>query len=357
MGTPLSSRDRVRRAIARKEPDRVPVMDAPWQATIKRWRREGLPEDVSPEDFFDYDIRAIEADLSPRFPVRTIREDDEYITRTTTWGGIRRDHKDLSTTPEVVECPVKRKEDWAPLAKRLEPDCARVDWVTALANYRRWREEGRYIVFGGAAGYDCMQSIIRSEQLLLFMAKEPEWIRSIAMTLARLVVATFEMMWEKGFEFDGLWVYNDMGYRNASLFSPEMYREIIQPGDRLIFEAAHRRGAQAILHSCGRVSGLIPDLLDAGLDCLQPLEVKAGMDPIALKREYGDRLALFGGIDTRLLEVPDLGAFEEEVRTKFAACMPGGGYLYHTDHSVPNDVGFERYSRAMEIVRRYGDYT
>jgi len=352
----MTAQERVRLAIARKEPDRVPVMDSIWFATLRRWRKEGLPEDVLPEDFFDYDIREIGADLSPRLPIRIISEDAEYITKTTDWGGVRRDHKDFSTTPEIIACPVKKKDDWLPLAERLEPHFTRVDWVTARTNYQRWRDEGRYITFGAATGYDCMQRFIASEDLLVFMADDPEWIGSIAMTLARLVVATFEMMWEQGFEFDALWIYNDMGYRNASLFSPEMYRAMFQPADRLMFETAHRHGAQTILHSCGRVSGLIPDLLEVGLDCLQPLEVKAGMDPVALKRQYGDRLALFGGIDARLLEEADLGRFEEYVRTIFAACMPGGGYLYHTDHSVPNDVSFERYSRAMEIVRRYGRY-
>ena len=352
----MSSRERVRTAIGREEPDRVPVYDGPWPATLERWRAEGMPADADARDFFNYDLRDIGADLSPRFPVRTLGEDEEYVTETTAWGGVRRNHKDRSTTPEIIECPVKEKDDWAALKVRLEPDAGRVDWETATANYKRWRDEGRYIVFSAASGYDATQAIIRSEQLLMFMAEAPELIADIVMTLARNISVTFEMMEERGFEFDGLWNFNDMGYRNTSLFSPQMYRDIIQPADRLMWETAHRHGAQVLLHSCGRVSGLIPDLLDAGLDCLQALEVKAGMDPIAIKKEFGDRLAIFGGIDTRCLEDPDPALIEAEIKTKFAACMPGGGYLYHTDHSVPNDVSFERYCHTLELVRKYGTY-
>lgn len=356
MAQTMTSRERVRRAIAHQTPDRVPIQDAPWGATVERWRHEGLPDGIAPEDHFNYDVRYLGADLTFRLPVRTLHADEEYVTKTTPWGGVRRDHRDRSTTPEVIECPIQTKDDWLRLKPLLQPDITRVDWVTARANYQRWREEGRYIVFSAASGYDQTQQLIRSEHLLLTMAEDPEFIADIVMTIARMIIAAFEMLTAYGFEFDALWTYNDMGYRNASLFSPEMYRAIIQPADRRLWDMAHHHGAQTILHSCGRVSGLIPVLLETGLDCLQPLEVKAGMDPIAIKREYGDRLAIFGGIDTRALEHPDPAVIEREIRTKFEACKPGGGYLYHTDHSVPVDVSFERYCHTMELARRYGAY-
>ena len=220
MPAAMTSRERVRRAIARREPDRVPVHDSPWGATVARWRTEGLPADQSPADFFGYEVRGLGGNLTPRLPTRILSEDDEYITETTPWGGVRRNHKDRSTTPEVIDTPVKSRDDWARLKPLLEPDFARFNWDSSLASYRKWRDEGRYIVFSAGSGYDLMQSIIRSEQLLEFMATDPEWIAEIAMTIARLITASFDMMWSKGFEFDALWVYNDMGYRNASLFSP-----------------------------------------------------------------------------------------------------------------------------------------
>jgi uroporphyrinogen decarboxylase len=164
------------------------------------------------------------------------------------------------------------------------------------------------------------------------------------------------MMWKEGFRFDGLWMYNDMGYRNTTLFSPAMYRELILPADRKRNDWCHEHGLQTILHSCGCVKGLIPSLVDAGFDCLQPLEVKAGMDLRELKPMYGDRIAFFGGINTMLMEKEDDAMIEEQIRTAFAAAMPGGGYLYHSDHSIPNDVSFRKYSFVMDCVRRYGAY-
>jgi uroporphyrinogen decarboxylase len=113
---------------------------------------------------------------------------------------------------------------------------------------------------------------------------------------------------------------------------------------------------QVILHSCGYVKPLIPHLLDAGLDCLQPLEVKAGMDLLELKREFGKDLAFMGGIDVRTFNDPDPQALEQEIATKISAAKVGGGYIYHSDHSIPNNISFPQYCRAIDLVKKYGGY-
>lgn len=115
-------------------------------------------------------------------------------------------------------------------------------------------------------------------------------------------------------------------------------------------------GIQTILHSCGRLEGLIPDLIDSGFDCLQSLEAKAGMDVRKLKPKFGDKIAFFGNIDVMLMEEDDNSRIENEIRDKFSAAMPSGGCLYCSDHSIPKDVSFEKYKFVMECVRRYGRY-
>jgi uroporphyrinogen decarboxylase len=338
MESAMTSQERVRTAIARNVPDRVPIMDGPWWATVRRWEREGLPEGKSPADHFGYEIHTIGADQSPRFPVK--------VLETTAEGGIRRNHRDRSTTPEVVECAIKTPGDWPAIRERLKPDLKRMDWASAWSGYQAARGKHRYVAFGAACGYDLMQAYVRSEHLLGFMATEPGFVKEMVDVMSELIVASM----------DGLWVYNDMGYRNTSLFSPAMYREMILPADRKRNDWCHEHGVQTILHSCGCVKGLIPSLIEAGFDCLQPLEVKAGMDLRELKPAYGDRIAFFGGINTMLMEQDDDALIEEEIRTKFAAAMPGGGYLYHSDHSIPKDVSFRKYSFVMDCVRRYGVY-
>ena len=352
----MSSEERVRTAIARKVPDRVPVHDGPWSATVDRWRTEGMPSRLGPAEYFGYELVTIGADLSPRYLPRVLSEDDEYVVETTSTGGVRRNHKDYSTTPDVVDCPIKRKDDWLPIKERLEPDFKRVDWASALRTYAQAREDGKYVAFAAACGYDLLQSYVKSEQLLVFMIEDPGFVKEMVDVTSELISQTVIAMHREGFRFDGAWVYNDMGYRNASLFSPELYRQVIAPADAKRNRVFHELGMQTILHSCGCVKGLIPGLIDVGFDCLQPLEVKAGMDLRELKPRHGGRIAFFGGINTLLMEDEDDARIEEEIATKFAVAKKGGGYLYHSDHSIPKDVSLRKYRFVLECVRRYGAY-
>jgi uroporphyrinogen decarboxylase len=135
-----------------------------------------------------------------------------------------------------------------------------------------------------------------------------------------------------------------------------MYKELIWPHDKRVCSFFAARNMPVILHTCGRVTALIPQLIEAGYACLQPLEVKAGMDLVALKKEYGQDLAFMGGIDVRAMSDSDPRAIEHEIATKIPAAMRGGGYIYHSDHSVPDTVSLERYRYVMELVRRHGLY-
>ncbi len=109
-----------------------------------------------------------------------------------------------------------------------------------------------------------------------------------------------------------------------------------------------------ILHSCGRVKDLIPYFIEEGIDCLQPLEVKAGMDLIELKERYGDKICFMGGIDVRLMALNDWKPVEKEIKEKFGVAKEGGGYIYHSDHSIPKNVSFRQYKRVIELVKEYG---
>lgn len=333
------------------------IHDSPWISTINRWRREGLPADIPVDEYFNYEIVSIGFDTGPRFPVEVLEKTENFIIVRTSTGGIDKNFRDYSSTPEIVDRPIKTREDWEEKIKpRLYPDYTRVDWVTAFNTYHRARSEGKFITVSGGWGYDTLQGYMRSEELLVAMVTDPEWVKDMVMTRARLHIEMIKMMIEKGFKFDGAFFFNDMGYRNGLLFSPQTYRQTHKEADEMVFSFCHENNMPVILHSCGCVKELIPDLIEIGLDCLQPLEVKAGMDLIELKKKYGDRLALMGGIDVRAMAHPDPRVIEEEISTKIPFAKEGGGYIYHSDHSVPNNVSFQQYCRTIELVKEYGSY-
>ncbi len=379
----MTSCERVLAALSLEEADQIPIYDRPWVASIERWHNEGLPVEVNPAEYFDYEIVTFGADTTPMFPIEVVDEDEEYILRTTSFGGLRRDHKDYSSTPQIIDYPCKTQEDWEKMKERLTPSRDRVDWEGAwlagaaddqrgdesmlevgrtdrrlgLPGCERAHDQGRFVLYATVFGYDKIQSYVASEQLLMAIATEPDWVRDMYETDATLDIQMYEVMKEGGFRFDGAFIFCDLGYRNGLLFSPDHYDEQLRPTFQRLVDYFHGEGLPVVLHSCGCIKELIPRFIEDGLDCLQPLEQKAGMDLVELKREFGDKIAFMGGIDVRAMADPDPAVIEEEIRTKIPGAKQGGGYIYHSDHSVPDNVSFAQYERVLDLVRQYGIYS
>ena len=132
------------------------------------------------------------------------------------------------------------------------------------------------------------------------------------------------------------------------------YRELLKPVHKRAIEWAHARGVKAHLHSCGDVNPFVPELIEIGLDALNPLEVKAGMDPIALKKKFGDKLVFHGGINAVLWDKPD--QIEAEMRRVVPAVARNGGYIFSSDHSVPSTVSLEAFRRIINLAKTLGAY-
>ncbi len=352
----MTSRERVVRALRHKEADRVALCDAPWFTTVRRWHEEGLPKDKGPGEYFGYEFAGQGSDTSFQFPSETIEETEEYTIVRNAQGAIAKNWKHATSTPEYIEFTIKDRKSWEEHKPRLAWNDSRVNFEQGLKDNKRARRQGYFVHFGGAFGYDKTQGIVGSQNLLMAMLDDPAWVKDMFDTSAQMLVESLEEMTARGFVFDGCFVYDDMGYRNASLFSPRCYRELLLAAHKRFCDCAHSRGLPVILHSCGRVRELVPYLVEAGFDCLQPLEVKAGMDLIELKRNFGDRLAFMGGIDVRAMASENPRDIEREIATKIPYAKTGGGYIYHSDHSVPDNVSFQQYCRTIELVHYYGTY-
>ena len=97
------------------------------------------------------------------------------------------------------------------------------------------------------------------------------------------------------------------------------------------------------MHSCGFIEPLLSHIVEAGIDCLQVIEVKAGMDLLRIKKAFGDRIALCGGMDARNLVANDLDAIREELAEKIPTVKAGSGYILHSDHSIPTTTDYDTY--------------
>jgi len=153
-----------------------------------------------------------------------------------------------------------------------------------------------------------------------------------------------------------VWFYEDMGFKGRPFMSPDMYREIVQPAHRATIDFAHARNLPVIMHSCGYVAPLVPGMIEAGVDCLQVIEVKAGMDLIQLYRDFGERLSFMGGIDVRVLYGNDREAVRRELESKIPVVKGNFGYTLHSDHSIPNQVNYETYRYFVDLGLELGAY-
>ena len=204
-------------------------------------------------------------------------------------------------------------------------------------------------------GFDVAHSsMIGTENVLIGMYEEPEWIKDVIETYLTTALDLCQRILDAGYQFDGIFWYDDMGYKNTPFFSTEMYREIVKPFHKRAVDWAHERGLVIELHSCGYVEPLIPDIIDAGVDMLNPLEIKAGMDPFKLKKLYGDKLAFHGGINAQLWDNIEL--VKSEMERIIPAMKEGGGYVFASDHSIPNSVSFENMKEIARLAHELGKY-
>ncbi len=352
----LATNERLKLMFSHKEADRIPVTDTFWGATISRWHSEGLPEKVGVEEFFGLDkIAGIGVDISPRYPQKVLEETEDYIIYTTKWGATQREWKKQASTPEFLDFTVKTYEDWLKAKERMSVGEGRINWDYLKKNYSRWKKEGYWVQAGLWFGFDVTHSwFTGTERLLIAMIEQPEWCSDMFNTFLDINLKLMDEIWAAGYEFDGIRWPDDMGFKHSQFFSPDIYRELLKPVHKRAVEWAHQKGIKALLHSCGNILPLIPEFIDFGLDGLNPLEVKAGMDPFFLKDTYGDKLLLHGGIDILLWD--DAEKVKAEMERTLPKMMKDGGYIFSSDHSVPSSISLNDYKEIVRLAKKLGTY-
>jgi len=354
--TEMTTYERMKRMYEHKEADRVPIDDQPWAPTIERWHREGMPRNVSYRDFFGLDhIISIGGDNSPQYPEKVIEETPEYKIHTTSWGATLKNWTHTGGVPEFLDFTVKDPDSWAKAKKRMVPSKNRVDWDLLKREYKTWREKGYWISTYWWFGFDVTHAwMVGTERLLTAMALQPEWCVDMFNTYLDLDIAVFEMIWDAGYTFDEVHWPDDMGYKGTQFFSLDMYRNLVKPVQKRACDWAHSHGIKAHLHSCGNINAFIGDLIDAGIDMLNPLEVKAGVNPVALKKEFGSQLAFHGGINAVLYS--DRDKLTEEMERVVPVMKKDGGYWLSSDHSVPESVSVEDFRYFVQLGKKLGSY-
>lgn len=353
----LTERERILRTYRRQEVDRIPMLDCPWPGTIRRWHKEGMPQNVEWEDHFGFDrLIRFGFDNSPRFERKILEKTERYTILTDCWGATQKVFNELDSTPEMLDFHYNSSEKWAEAkAAMLKEYDDRINWEYLKQNYPKWRAEGRFIQFELWFGFDVAHShMIGTENFLIGMYEEPEWVTDVFDTYLQTTLKLAQKVIDAGYEFDGMMWYDDMGYKGTSFFSPEDYRKLLKPYHKKAVDWAHERGMVTELHSCGFIEPLLPDIAETGIDMLNPLEIKAGMDPFKLKAKYGDNIGFHGGINAQIWD--DIELVKAEMERIIPAMKEGGGYIFASDHSIPSSVSYENMKQIAELAHKLGKY-
>jgi uroporphyrinogen decarboxylase len=199
------------------------------------------------------------------------------------------------------------------------------------------------------------------ENLFADMIERPEVLEAIIDRTLQFWLDWFRLFLdEAGDVVDVIMIGDDLSGQAGPLFSPKIYRAIVKPRQkRLVQYIKSRTKAKLWYHSCGSIVEYIPDLLDNGIDILNPVQISAkGMDAAQLKAQYGDRLVFWGGgVDTQhVLPCGTPAEVRENVRRNLEAFKPGGGYVFNGVHNIQADVPPNNVLAMYDAAAEFGEY-
>jgi uroporphyrinogen-III decarboxylase len=214
-----------------------------------------------------------------------------------------------------------------------------------------------FAVFGSVCeANEYMTRIVGPEMNMLLIAMYPErYGRFIERTNEfALEICKAQIEAADGL-LDGMVIWGDIAYKKDMFFAPDYWRRYFKPGVKAMVDVCHAAGLPVIYHGCGNVSRVFEDFIEIGIDSYNPLEAKAGLDVVNLRRQYGHRLGFCGNMNVmEWAEAPEEDLKAIVLRKLNAA--KGGGLIFQSDHSVPSNVSGQRYDYVVNLVREYGQY-
>ncbi len=376
VGRPASTRaklDRVRKALRHEEPDRVPVGEFFWGGFLNRWRRElNLPPDADPYAYYDLDWIVTIPNMDPHIRAfETIRQDANEVWVKTGFETVLRKRLDLPM-PEQMSWDTDTIEKLE--AFEFDDPCDRRRFFGAGDNqiagvgdgFERnsppWVETVKKLradfpVFGSMIEVnECLTRLIGQENTLLWMGLYPERFGACVNRIGAFYLDCCKAaIAAAAGSLDGFVIWGDVAYRKSMFFSPRYWRAYFKPWVKAMVDHCHANGLPVIYHGCGCVKEIVEDFIEIGVDALNPLEVKAGMDVVDLRRRYGHRIGFCGNLDVQALERGDRVALGTEILRKLNAAK-GGGLILQSDHSVTSGVSGRTYDYVVGLIRKHGVY-
>ena len=351
----LTPRERFRRQMHYQTIDRGVHWEFGYLAeTLDRWHREGLPAEItagegpgSVEAYFGVDPSCglpVMMHLHPRWAgePRILETKEHSVVIQYPDGLICEEKRDgIKTIPHYLKFPIASRDDWQRYQERLDPnhpDRLKVDWKKVGEEMRR-ADLPVGVWIGSFFGWP--RDWIGFENLAMLTYDDRELVEEIVATLGNLYCSQLSMaLREVSVDFACGW--EDICFRNGPMISPAMFQEIVIPHVRRVCDLLRQHGCDVIWTDCdGDIRQLVPLWLEAGLNCMFPLEVHAGSDPVLLRKEYGRQILLRGGLAKFEFSKGRREILRELKRVE--KVFEEGGFIPHGDHRIPEDVSYDNY--------------
>jgi len=362
---------RMRDALSHRQGDRVPVGEFFWTGFLKQYRQT-MGDDFDPYRHFDLDYIVITPNMDPKIqPFEILVDDGKDIVVKTGFGAtIRRAGE--APMPRYETFSVDRPEEMAEFEFDPADDPRRFaeggdDQINCVGDALArdlppWEDRvGAYTddfaVFGSVCEpYEYLWRIIGSENSLYWLGTDREVLTQFVDQLGQYLLDFTRAQIEAGRgRLCGMYIWGDVAYVKGMLFGAPRWREMFKPHVKALIDLCHEHDLMTIYHGCGNALDIFDDMVEIGLDAYNPLEAKAGLDAVELKKDYAGKLAFVGNLDVRVLESGDPEAIRNEVRYKLQAAR-GGGWVCQSDHSITSSVKPESYELAIRTLRELGGY-
>lgn len=283
-------------------------------------------------------------------PERVLEETAEHILTRDSYGRAMRLVKGFATIPLPLDYPVKTMEDWLRIRHHYQfhPDRLGADWE---AKARSALSEGSVLQVNLPGGFDEPHQLMGEEAVCVAVYDQPELIEDMLATIGEMVYQLFDEITRR-VPVDLLFVHEDMAGKSGPLWGPRQVRKFIVPYYRRAWDLVASRGARVFEQdSDGNIESVLDAFLEAGINCVYPVEPAAGMDMARLRERYGKRLSFRGGIDKFAL-TRGKQAIDVELAYKVPPMLKDGGVVFGLDHRIPMEVPLENY---RYYVRRMGE--
>lgn len=359
----MTKRERFISAMNNRRPDRVPVF-ASLTPQVAKVLGEMFHLPYEPEDSF-LSTRISHVEILNRLGNDAVCVGALRETPTKDMGnGIAVDefgieYKTVGLYSEAVKRPFANASSVKEIEEYSFPDpLAAQRYTLAAGNINKYKNE--YAIIGDleATVFELAWNLTGLEDFLVGMYMGEAHIEAIMDKCMIFNMRIAEKLVDLG--CDMIWLGDDVGTQNNMMVSPDIYRTHLKPRLKRVIQAIKAKSSdvKVAYHSCGAITAVIPDLIDAGIDILNPIQPLAtGMNLGALKKEYGKDIAFFGGVDVQnVLPGGSVADVKNEVKIRIEQAAENGGYILAPAHNIQPDTPVENILAMYEAVIEYGTY-